>query len=104
MLTNATMSQPTGSQPIDQQQPAMPLGLVARGQTVIVVQILGGGRLRQRLLELGLNQGARVRVMKNEMPGPMIIAVKEDGRLGLGRGMAHQILVTPVAADDSEGS
>jgi ferrous iron transport protein A len=85
------MPQSTQSQPT-----AVPLSLVARGETVIIQQINGGGRLRQQLFDLGLNQGAHVRVVQNEMPGPMILAVKEDGRLALGRGMTHHILVTPV--------
>jgi ferrous iron transport protein A len=75
---------------------AVPLSLVTRGETVVIQHINGGGRLRQRLFDLGLNQGAHVRVVQNEMPGPMILAVKEDGRLALGRGMTHHILVTPV--------
>jgi hypothetical protein len=33
-------------------------------------------------------------VIKNEMHGPLIIAVKEDGRLAVGRGMSHHIMVT----------
>jgi ferrous iron transport protein A len=75
-------------------QTAVPLSLATRGQTVIIQHIRGGRRLRQRLLDLGLNQGARIRVLKNEMTGPLIVAVKEDGRLALGRSMTHHILVT----------
>jgi ferrous iron transport protein A len=82
---------------------AVPLSLVARGETVVIRQINGGGRLRQRLFDLGLNQGARVRVVQNELPGPLILAVKEDGRLALGRGMTHRILVTPVANNNHSG-
>lgn len=85
------------------QQTAMPLSLATRGQTVIVQQIRSGRRLRQRLLDLGLNQGTRIRVLKNEMPGPLIVAVKEDGRLALGRGMTHHILVTAVTNNNHSG-
>lgn len=85
------------------QQPAMPLSMVARGESVVVTQINGGGAVRQRLQDLGLNQGAHIRVLKNEAPGPLIIAVKEDGRLALGRGLTHHILVTPAAADSGSG-
>lgn len=73
---------------------ALPLALVSQGESVIIEGFRGGRKLRQRLLELGLNQGARARVIKNEMHGPLIIAVKEDGRLALGRGMSHHIMVT----------
>ncbi len=85
-MTQSTQSQPT----------AVPLSLVTRGETVVIRQINGGGRLRQRLFDLGLNQGAHVRVVQNEMRGPLILAVKEDARLALGRGMTHHILVTPI--------
>jgi ferrous iron transport protein A len=78
------------------QVPAMPLSMVARGEAVIVKQVNGCRTVRQRLLDLGLNPGAQVRVLKNETSGPLILAVKGDGRLALGRGMTHHILVTAV--------
>ncbi|MCS6843131.1 MAG: ferrous iron transport protein A [Caldilineales bacterium] len=79
---------------------AMPLSLAASGQTVTILQVNGVGSVRQRLFDLGLNRGAVVRVVQNDMSGPMILAVKEDGRLALGRGMAHHLLVMAVAADN----
>lgn len=79
--------------------PSLPLSLASRGQTVIVRQINGGRSLRQRLFDLGLNQGAEVQILKNEMPHPMIISVKKDGRLALGRNMTHHILVTPIISE-----
>lgn len=84
-------------------QPAMPLSFAQHGQVAIIQQINGGRRLRQRLLDLGLNHGTYIRVLKNERHDPMLIAVKEDSRLALGRDMTHQILVTPVAQDNHEG-
>ncbi|MCB2209810.1 ferrous iron transport protein A [bacterium] len=72
----------------------LPLALVSQGERIIIEGFQGGRKLRQRLLDLGLNQGAKARVIKNEMQGPMIIAVKEDGRLALGRGMSHHIMVS----------
>lgn len=60
---------------------------------MIIEEVRGGRKLRQRLMDLGLNHGAQVRVVKNQMTGPMIVAVKEDGRLALGRGMSHHIMV-----------
>jgi ferrous iron transport protein A len=77
--------------------------MATRGQTVIIRQIRGGRRLRRRLLDLGLNPGARIRVLKNERSGPLLLAVKEDGRLALGRGMSHQILVTAVTGNTHFG-
>ncbi|MCB9136940.1 MAG: ferrous iron transport protein A [Caldilineaceae bacterium] len=74
----------------------MPLCMAGRGETVCIHEIQGGRQLRQRLLDLGLNHGSTVRLVKNEMPDPLILAVKEDGRLALGRSMAQRILVTPT--------
>lgn len=76
--------------------PTMPLSMVSRGETVIVRHIHGQPKLRQRLFDLGLNQGAEIRIVKNELPHPLIIAVKEDSRLALERGMTQHILVTPT--------
>jgi Fe2+ transport system protein FeoA len=90
---------PTATTPMSPSQPAMPLSLAARGQTVIIHQINGGRSLRQRLFDLGLNQGAQVQILKNEMPHPLIVSVKKDGRLALGRSMTHHILVTPAEND-----
>jgi Fe2+ transport system protein FeoA len=74
---------------------AMPLSMVSPGETVELVQIREGRRLRKRLADLGLNVGLDIRVVQNCFSGPLILAVKEDARLAIGRGMAHQILVVP---------
>ncbi len=74
---------------------AMPLSMVTPGETVELIQIREGKRLRKRLADLGLNVGLEIRVVQNCFSGPLILAVKEDARLAIGRGMAHQILVVP---------
>lgn len=77
----------------------MPLSLVPPGHTVELVQIHGGQKLRKRLADLGLNVGMTVRVMQGDSSGPMILAVKGDARLALGRGITHHVVVTaPHAA------
>ncbi len=91
--TPTTLATPTTS------GPTLPLSLASRGQTVIIRQINGGRSLRQRLFDLGLNQGAEVQILKNEMPHPLIVSVKKDGRLALGRTMTHHILVTPITSE-----
>lgn len=70
----------------------MPLAMVAPGEEVRLTAIRGGRRLRKRLADLGLNLGMTVRVIQRDRHGPLILAVK-DGRLALGRGMAHKIMV-----------
>jgi ferrous iron transport protein A len=73
---------------------SMPLSFATSGEIVTVRAIIGGANLRRRLSDMGLHQGASIRVLKNDAHGPLIVAVKEHGRLALGRGMAHHILVT----------
>ena len=72
-----------------------PLSAITAGQTVELTAIEGGRRLRKRLADLGLSVGERVRVVQNPPIGPLILAVKEDTRLGIGRGMARKIHVRP---------
>jgi len=71
----------------------MTLTMVQPGETVELVQIKECPRLRKRLADLGLNIGLPVRVVQNHFTGPMILAVKEDCRLAIGRGMAQNIRV-----------
>lgn len=84
-------------------QPAMPLSAVERGATVVVRRINGGRQLRHRLYDLGLVQGAHVRVLKNDLPCPMIVAVRENSRVALGRGMTLHILVSPLDCSANGG-
>jgi ferrous iron transport protein A len=83
---------------------AMPLPLAQCGRPLIVRSIHGGRKLRRRLLELGVHPGAQVRLIKNEGYCPLIVAVKEDGRLALGRGMCQKIWVEAPSAPRSHVS
>lgn len=70
-----------------------PLTFVGGGVAVTLIEIRAGERLRQRLAELGLTIGMSVRVVQSDMQGALILAVKNDTRLALGRGMAQKIMV-----------
>jgi ferrous iron transport protein A len=70
----------------------MPLGFLQTGRDAVVKDFNGGQSLGQRLTEMGLFRGTRVRVVKNDMGGPLIISIGE-GRLAIGRGMALRIMV-----------
>ena len=70
----------------------MNLSMVSAGESVRLVAIHGGHRMRKRLADLGLNIGMTMKVVQNGGRGPLILAIK-DSRLALGRGMAHHILV-----------
>lgn len=63
------------------------------GQTVELIRVASGRRLRKRLADLGLLTGQTVRVVQNHALGPLILAVHVDSRLAIGRGMARKITV-----------
>jgi len=69
----------------------IPLSMISPGQSVKLVDIDAGRKLRHRLTELGLTPGVELQVMQDQ-GGPMLVAVY-GSRLALGRGMAHKILV-----------
>ena len=71
----------------------MPLSMAMPGETVQLVEIAGGRKLRKRLADLGLGIGMTARVVQGGASGAMILAVKEDSRLALGRGITHKIMV-----------
>jgi len=74
----------------------MPLTLVTPGEDVQLMAIHGGHHIRQRLADLGLTPGVELRVIQSAMNGPLIVGLRNDSRLVLGRGMAHRMYVQPV--------
>jgi Fe2+ transport system protein FeoA len=72
-----------------------PLNLALPGDTVELVEIRGGHRLRKRLADLGLNVGMCVRIVQGNRRGPMLLAFKDDARLAVGCGIADKIIVAP---------
>jgi len=70
-----------------------PLTFAADGDTVALMEIRAGSALRKRLGDLGLNIGMQVRIVQSSTNGPLILAVTNDSRLALGRGMAQKIMV-----------
>ena len=71
----------------------LPLSLVAVGESVEVVEMNEQGAVRQRLTELGLTPGTIVRVIQADTTGAMILAVRNDARLAVGRSTARKIRV-----------
>ncbi len=76
----------------------MPLTMAASGEKVRMVAIRGGHTIRKRLADLGLTPGTVLQVVQANAHGPLIVAVKNDARLALGRGMAHKIQVELVSS------
>lgn len=75
----------------------MPLTMASPGEDIKLIAIHGGQRIRKRLADLGLTPGTILRVVQADSRGPLIVAFKDDARLALGRGMAHKIMVEPLA-------
>lgn len=73
----------------------MPLSMVRPGDRVTIVEIRGGRGLIGRLANMGFYPGIEIEVLSNR-PGPLILK-KGGARLGLGYGMAHRILVSPIS-------
>ena len=71
----------------------LPLVSCKSGQTVVIIRTRGGKRISSRFLDLGLNPGVCLRVIRNDFPGPLILALNDESRLALGKGMARHILV-----------
>ncbi len=61
-----------------------------------------GHRLEHRLNYMGLVPGELVKIVQNNAPGPVVVAVK-GSRLCLGRGIACKLMVRPVRDDPDAG-
>jgi len=62
-----------------------------------------GHRLEHRLNCMGLVPGEPVKVVQNNAPGPVVVAVK-GSRLCLGRGIASKLMVRPESNDSVTGA
>ncbi len=60
------------------------------GRGAVVAGVAGGRGAEGRLLALGLVPGQRVRMLKNDGAGPVILAVGAT-RLAIGRGLAGKV-------------
>ncbi len=70
----------------------MPLSMVPEGSEVVIVGFKGGARFVQKLADMGFVPGTRVKVIRNQRGGPMIVLLRE-GRLAIGRGVAMKVEV-----------
>lgn len=66
------------------------------GACVRVVALRGGIALERRLTDMGLNVGSELTVKQRQGSGAIVVA-RGETRFALGDGMAHKILVEPVA-------
>jgi Fe2+ transport system protein FeoA len=73
------------------------LALLPKGARATVKSLPPPHGLAKRLVALGLNPGAEVRVVQNRGSGPLIVEV-HGARLALGRGQADRVAVELVDA------
>jgi Fe2+ transport system protein FeoA len=73
----------------------MPLSMARPGHRIRITEIRGGRSLIGKLANMGIYPGVEIEVISNR-PGPLIVS-KGGERLGLGYGMAHRILVSPIS-------
>ena len=71
---------------------AVPLSEVKVGQTVRLVRIDAGHGLKHRLAAMGLLANTKIKVLRNEGRGQLIVSVK-GSKVVLGRGMSEKIMV-----------
>jgi len=74
----------------------LPLSMLGLGEKACLVEIRGGQALHKRLADLGLTVGDVMHIVQGDPAGPLIVAIKNDTRLALGRGVAQQIIVQVV--------
>ena len=77
------------------QPSSFPLSMADEGRHVLVVALRGGSGLDRRMTEMGLNVGAKLVVRQREGGG--VVVMRGGTRFALGGGMAHKIMVAPLA-------
>jgi len=73
---------------------SFPLSMADEGCHVLVLALRGGSGLDRRLIEMGLNVGAKLLVCQREGGG--VVVMRGETRFALGGGMAHKIMVAPL--------
>ena len=72
----------------------MPMSFAPIGSKVEIVKILMGQTLNKKLMEMGLNTGSKMQIVKND--GGQIILGIAGSKLALGQGMGQKIMVKAV--------
>ena len=73
--------------------PSFPLALAGAGEIVRIVMIRGGGKMKGRLLSIGIQVNDTVEIVQCREKGAVLVA-KYDNRFMLGGGMAQKIYVS----------
>jgi Fe2+ transport system protein FeoA len=70
----------------------MKLTDLKQGQKGIIFSIVGGRRITQRLIDMGLTPGTEIKMLRKGRWGPVEISIR-GSNLALGYGIARKILV-----------
>jgi len=66
------------------------------GSTVRVVAISGGRRARQKLMDLGIVPGERLRILRNDPAGPVVIGLY-GSKVVVGSGLSQKVSVDVIS-------
>ena len=75
---------------------SMRLTMLQPGTRAVVTAMYGGRGFNQHLAAMGIFPGAELVLVKGGIGGAVIVDV-HDGRFIFGRGMAHRVMVQPLA-------
>jgi ferrous iron transport protein A len=83
-----------GTQQVQQKNkgPSFPIALASAGEHVGIVMVRGGGKIKERLLSIGLQVDDVIEIVQCRKMGAVLVA-KDDNRFMLGGGMAQKIYV-----------
>ena len=68
------------------------LDSATKGRTYTMLGLEGGQSFREKIYSMGLNPGARFRIIQNSGHGPIEVEVRQT-KLAIGRGMASRIKI-----------
>jgi len=74
----------------------LPLAMINPSEEATVTEIRGGRGLVQKLADMGLTPGVKIRVISSNKPGPILIDIR-GSRLVLGHGVAQKVMVDLTA-------
>ena len=75
-----------------------PLAMARAGSSLRLVSYGCGRNAQRRLADQGLTVGVTIAVIGNDPCGPMIVGVR-GVRVGLGKGLAHKVMVVETEAE-----
>jgi len=72
------------------------LDQIKNGSLVRVVSVNGGRMARKKLMDLGVIPGERLKVLRNDSAGPLLIALY-DSKVVVGSGLAQKVRVDVIS-------